>query len=469
MSPFPRTTLSRRDLVRVGMHAGAGLFALPRTLVAEWSRAAARGVSDRPYLDAALRAEHWIRSTAIDTGTGRSWPATPFDAKRGAPETTLYSGGPGVVIFYLELHAATGERRFLDEAVRGALPLAAGIPVQGSAVEQAGLYEGLAGHVFTLHAVHRASGQEELHAAALRGARLLASAARRFGDGGVAWNDVTDIISGSAGIGLTLLATRDLLGDEAIDLARRAGDHLLTLARPVTDGQRSWMMDRTFPREMPNFSHGTAGVAYFLATLSERGGERRHLDAARDGARYLRAIAVPSGNGIVIRHHQDDGAQLFYLSWCHGGAGTARLWSRLYAIDRDDAWRAAEDGAAKGIIAQGVPEQRTEGFWNNISQCCGNAGVAEYFIARYQRARNVADLDYARRQADDLLARGSVADASERWVQAENRVSPAEVAAQTGWMQGAAGVGAMLLHMDAAMRGDPRRPAAPFPDSPLNV
>jgi lantibiotic modifying enzyme len=343
------------------------------------------------------------------------------------------------------------------------------VPDPGSAVEQAGLYEGLAGHVFTLHAVHHASGREELHAAALRGARALASAARRSDDGGVAWNDVTDIISGSAGIGLTLLATRDLLGDQAIDLARRAGDHLLTLAKPVTDGQRSWMMDKTFPREMPNFSHGTAGVAYFLATLSERGGERRHLDAARDGARYLRAIAVPSGNGIVIRHHQGDGAQLFYLSWCHGGAGTARLWNRLHAIDHDDTWRAAEDAAASGIIAQGVPEKRTEGFWNNISQCCGNAGVAEYFIARYRRARNAADLAYARRQADDLLSRGSVTDDAERWVQAENRVSPADVAAQTGWMQGAAGVGAMLLHMDAAMRDDRRPPAAPFPDSPLSV
>ena len=41
----------------------------------------------------------------------------------------------------------------------------------------------------------------------------------------------------------------------------------------------------TFPREMPNFSHGTAGVAYFLATLPQHGGEARHLGAAKDGAR----------------------------------------------------------------------------------------------------------------------------------------------------------------------------------------
>ena len=50
-------------------------------------------------------------------------------------------------------------------------------------------------------------------------------------------------------------------------------------------------------------------------------------------------------------------------------------------------------------------------------------------------------------------------------MQAENRVSPADTAAQTGWMQGAAGVGAMLLHLDAAVRGDRRLRAVVFPDS----
>jgi lantibiotic modifying enzyme len=456
--------LSRRELLHSALCAGAVLPALPHALLAEWRRAVEHGATDRPYLDAALRAEHWIRSSAIDTAKGRTWPAVPGDAKRGTPESTLYSGAPGVVLFYLELHAFTGERRFLDEAVRGAVDIAAAIPESGAAVREAGLYEGLAGHVFMLQAAHRASGREEFAAAARRAAKAIAAAAKPLGDG-VAWNDVTDIISGSAGIGLALLTERDLLGDQALDLARRTGDHLVALAKPVTEGQRKWMMDPTFPREMPNFSHGTAGIAYFLATLSAHGGERRHLDAALDGARYLKAIAAPSGDGFVIRHHGDDGAQLFYLGWCHGPAGTSRLWQRLAALDRGGKWGETEDGGARGLIAQGVPEQRTAGFWNNMSQCCGNAGVAEYFLERFRRGGRADDLAYARRQADDLLRRGATDGDAERWVQAENRVSPLDVAAQTGWMQGAAGVGAMLLHLDAATRGDRRARSVVFPDS----
>jgi lantibiotic modifying enzyme len=459
------TDMTRRDLLRAGVCAGFMVPALPRALVAEWRRAVERGRTERPYLDAALRAERWLRSTAIDTADGRTWPVTSGEPKRGAPESTLYSGAPGVVLFYVELHAATGERRFLDEAVRGALEIASKIPEPGVAVVQAGLYEGLAGHVFVLQTVHRASERRELRAAAERGAKRLAAAATRAEDGSVSWSPVTDIISGGSGIGLALLTMRDLLGDQAIDHARRVGDRMVAMSLPVADGQRKWMVSPTYAREMPNFSHGTSGVAYFLAALSQQGGERKHLDAALDGARYLQSLEVPIGDGKVIRHHDGDGTQLFYLGWCHGPAGTSRLWDRLYSIDRDAKWRASEDAGARGIIAHGVPERRSEGFWNNISQCCGNAGVAEYFLTRHARTGKAEDLAYARRQVDDVLGRGTIDGDRERWVQAENRVSPNDLSAQTGWMQGAAGVGAMLLHMDAVTRGERLKRAVVFPDA----
>jgi lantibiotic modifying enzyme len=466
--------LTRREAIHACLCSAVAAPFLPRALLAAWRTEDARRPTDRPHLEAALRAEHWIRSVAIDTPAGRTWPCTPGDARRGSPELTLYSGTPGVILFYLELYAATGDRKFLDEAIRGATELATALPAAGSWVRDAGLYEGTAGHMFTLHAVANASGRSDLLDAAKRAARVVARSAdpaNRPAGTSVAETayDVTDIVSGSSGIGLALLAARDLLGDEATDSARKIGDRLLARGKRMGDGRRLWMMDDSFPREMPNFSHGTAGVAYFLATLGAQGGERAHLDAARDGARYLRSIAAKSGDGIVIRHHQDDGAGLFYLSWCHGPAGTARLYERLDAVEPGTGWRATEEALARGTIAQGVPEHRTAGFWNNISQCCGNAGVAEYFLARYARTRNPADLAYARRHADDLLLRSTVSDGAERWVQAENRGAPLDTAAQTGWMQGAAGVGAMLLRLDAAMRGDRRPRASRLPDSPYSA
>jgi hypothetical protein len=55
--------------------------------------------------------------------------------------------------------------------------------------------------------------------------------------------------------------------------------------------------------------------------------------------------------------------------------------------------------------------------------------------------------------ADDLLARATEEHGGLSWVQAENRVQPDNLEAQVGYMQGAAGVGIALLHLDAAVRG----------------
>ena len=92
----------------------------------------------------------------------------------------------------------------------------------------------------------------------------------------------------------------------------------------------------------------------------------------------------------------------------------------------------------------------------------GRATCFELFKAGHQVA-SMLDRAYS---DGDLLRLSTIEADRERWVQAENRVSPADTWAQTGWMQGAAGVGAMLLGVDGAMRDEWRPPVVVFPDSP---
>ena len=96
--------------------------------------------------------------------------------------------------------------------------------------------------------------------------------------------------------------------------------------------------------------------------------------------------------------------------------------------------------------------QRSPGFWNNISQCCGNCGVSDFFVSLHGLTAT-PHLAFARRSADDTLARATPDGDGLKWVQAENRVSPNVVLAQTGLMQGAAGVGLAMLRLDGALRG----------------
>jgi lantibiotic modifying enzyme len=287
----------------------------------------------------------------------------------------------------------------------------------------------------------------------------------------VHWNGSHDIISGNAGIGLLLLEAHRQSGDAAhLDLARRAGDRLIAVGEKGRAGL-IWYPSLSMRRNMPNFSHGTAGVAYFLATLYERTREQRFLDAALAGAAYLDAIAVRKDGGTVIHHHDEGGEELFYLSWCHGPAGTARLFHRLHRVTGDGRWREWVTSLGRGMLAAGIPERRTPGFWNNISQCCGNIGVGEYFLAmaRLEAARGGkgAGKGMIGRVVDDTLRRATSDDRGLRWVQAEHRVQPENLVAQTGYMQGAAGVGAFLLQLDAFERGAPGR--MPLPDDPFRA
>ena len=67
-----------------------------------------------------------------------------------------------------------------------------------------------------------------------------------------------------------------------------------------------------------------------------------------------------------------------------------------------------------------------------------------------------------------LLARSTVDAAGRRWIVAENRTEPEAVGAQTGMMQGAAGIGLWLLRLDAFESGreSGRAAGVTLPDSP---
>ena len=186
------------------------------------------------------------------------------------------------------------------------------------------------------------------------------------------WSDSTDIISGSAGVGLYLLWAHKQLGDAAsLELAARAGRALIAAGEPVGDGLR-WKVNAAMKRNYPNFSHGAAGVSYFLATLHQATGERAFLDASLAGARYLQSLATTTPNGGRMVFHSEPGnEQIFYLSWCHGPAGTARLYHRLGEITHDSSYAMYVDQLATATIDMKVP-QPSPGYWNNISQCCGN-------------------------------------------------------------------------------------------------
>jgi lantibiotic modifying enzyme len=413
------------------------------------------------YLDAAMEVAKWLQSVGRDTEEGRVWPIDP--EKPDEVVTHLYSGNAGVVLFFLEAYHVTQRRELLSEAQKGGDYLLATLPQRLNG-DQVGLYTGTAGVGFALIETFKATGDDRYRRGALRTIELLSEAGKPSG-AGIAWNDTTDIIAGSAGIGLFLLyAARELEHPPAKELAIRAGRHLLEEGIEEAQGVK-WAMSPSYPRLMPNFSHGTAGVAYFLATLYAGTEERAFLEAALAGGRYLRSIADTTNDACLIFHHEPDGKDLFYLGWCHGPPGTARLFYRLWTLTRDPVWMEWTAKCARAILESGIPEKNTPGFWVNHGQCCGTAGVAEFIWNMHRITKDPVYLAYAKRATGHILSEAIRDEKGMRWLHAEHRIQPDLLQAQTGYMQGAAGIGHWLLRFHEATRG--KQTTIILPDSPF--
>ena len=103
--------------------------------------------------------------------------------------------------------------------------------------------------------------------------------------------------------------------------------------------------------------------------------------------------------------------------------------------------------------------------WSYVGHASQLTQIGDFFLSYYEVTREANALAFARRMTDQILARATRDASGTRWVHAENRTQPENLAAQTGWMQGAAGIGAWLLRLDGFDRG--RAARVVLPDSPF--
>ena len=219
-------------------------------------------------LDVAIDVAKWLRSSIVASAHGPIWPDDALRPRKIS--TDIGSGVAGTVLFYLALAKVSGDSTYLVDAGLGAEYLLATLPTSPPDVEAnpkiTGLYGGLAGVGFALNEAFKATGDTRYRRGALRCVERLHTLARREGRGAT-WNGRHDILSGNAGTGLFLLyAAREMRHTPSQPLAERAGNYLLDHCVVDTAGW-IWEMGTGMEMVLPNFSHGNAGVGYFLAKL----------------------------------------------------------------------------------------------------------------------------------------------------------------------------------------------------------
>ncbi|AEF84476.1 conserved hypothetical protein [Treponema primitia ZAS-2] len=425
----------------------------------------------RDYLLGARTTAEYIRSSAVSDEKGVFWQ----DEKGQEPQIDFYNGSAGIIIFFLQLAKATGDGSYLQDALGGGnyilnelkrtnyeYPIKSKFASFHTYVENAPTFYtgGFAGVAFSLIELSKASGNRLYEQAALALTEKIAASAKPV-ESGVIWTGFSGANHDAGTIVYLLYASNHFKRLEWRTLAAEGGRAIIStgISHGVDQveykGFKNPLLRPDAPETIyPNFAYGTAGMSYALAKLYEETGDRDFLEAAEKGASYLISIASPVKDGKLIAHHlphHED--EIFYLSTCHGPAGTARLFVLLNRLTKNQKYQNFYEELIRGIIATGAPEYHSAGYWNCHSQCCGTAGILNLFIGIWIESGKKAYLDYATRAGKVLLGSAKFDGEKAVWYQAFSRTNPGKVDAVLGYSEGAAGIGAALLQLATALDG----------------
>jgi lantibiotic modifying enzyme len=276
---------------------------------------------------------------------------------------------------------------------------------------------------------------------------------------------------GSAGV---ILAAIWAGGEHADTVASTGGLALLDAADQTGDGL-DWAMAPGYPSRMPNYSHGTAGIATALAIAGTALGRADFTAAAALGARHLLAVGTLDSNGFIVPHtlpYSTRDVEPVTYNWCHGPAGTSQLFAALAHAGVDEvagrpvAWLRQQ--CLDAILSSGVPARLRPGFWDNDGRCCGTAGVGDVLLDAAQDCDDQMQagrlLKGVRIMADALAERAIRSRAGTYWRFTAHRQDPSLLPPGTSWMQGTAGIAAFLLRLARVMDNGLDAPVVDRPD-----
>jgi type 2 lantibiotic biosynthesis protein LanM len=346
----------------------------------------------------------------------------------------LYNGTAGIAVFLAAHCVVTASRLSGELALAGVSRLRKNLKSRNAArmARSVGIggATGLGSIVYALAVMATLLQDKDLLADAQAAAEL-------FTDDLIAADKQLDVIGGSAGAILGLLRLyRDTQSSDVLSRAIKCGEHLMSQRRLGPEGRRTWVGQGSGPQGLNGMSHGAAGFAYALASLSAATGREEFAHAASE------CIAFENSSYDAGRHNWPDlrggGEPFWACQWCHGapGIGLARIATaklagmdaKLLTIDIRNAVEAVERG------------------WNGQvdTLCCGTLGNIEFFCE--------AGPALERGDLRELAARRLMAVLESAAAMGDYRWNSGKRQFNLGLFRGLAGVGYTLLRqVDASL------------------
>ena len=399
----------------------------------------------RRYLDLAEAAWRWVLDQ-VRYDEGGPWiPTTPSDTEPAWDRDGMHSGVGGLAHTLAEI---SGSRAWTPEESALASAIADRLRAATPSATDVTYFDGLVSHLQCLVLL----GEEGADPCVERLLELAPAG----------WPEKNDATLGTAAILSGALTAIEAGSARGVELAAYAADGLLAEGEETPAGL-NWLfvprrlvppekLDQGRPVEMPNWSHGLAGIAGTLARAGVALGRPDLVAAARLGAEHLVTLASAESladGGLAIPRripHKPDMDE-YTWNWCHGPAGTLALFEALGAAGVSEVAGEAPasyvDRCLHSLRTSGIPERLRPGFWDNDGRCCGTAGVGTAVLPH--------DPDFAVRLADDLVDRAHVEGDRAYWRFVEHRNPEPLLPPGVGWMQGAAGIAGYLFEVSRTL------------------
>jgi hypothetical protein len=425
-------------------------------------------------LELAEEVGRWLADNTIQQPEGIAWPDDVLNS--AAISYDLASGVAGKVLYFVALYRATENPDYLDLALGGADYLVATLQdpdaFEGNP-RRASLYTGVSGIGVALMHVQEHARQAKYKNAIDKVISLLGDWGVEDVDG-LYWSDeFNDLIYGDAGTALFLSWYAEQTGDqEALDMAQRGAQFLLGQADESADG-KFWYFRRSKPFNLPNFSHGTAGVTYVLATVGTQTNDESLRLGAQAGFDYIKSIAEIEAGLLRIPYGwgSESWDELYQFGWAHGLAGTTSMFVRLQqtGIGADSAaeYERLSRYTLQHINLPGPPAPPFAEPSTPLDLRFGRAGLltlASDWAIDNTVTDNIAEL---RDKLWSHIGREAIrGERTAHWEVDAPEFMGGGRAAYTGVFHGAAGIGLAILQTHARASG--LRPYIDLPDRPIN-
>ncbi|AEF42691.1 type 2 lanthipeptide synthetase LanM family protein [Hoyosella subflava] len=391
--------------------------------------------NEASYLTMARALAERLDETMIRGDDGsRTWVAPQFVADTERLQlkplsANLYDGVAGIAVFYAALYASTQEETYRQSAIECWTTIKdeqreSPRPDAPFAYLGCGAGSGTASIMYAAVLISALLGGQKFVEDALDLALVSAPS-----------DESHDVMSGTAGLILGLLAVHAVAHDDAVlRIAAECGDMLLKSRVESSTGFRAWRS----PGDgvlLTGFSHGAAGIAYALGKLHELTADDRYLNAATEAVMYERSVfdsQVQNWPDLRPVPGRRRGVS-FEQAWCHGGPGIAL--SRLGL---------AQHGVAAEDLELGIRvAQRAVNESNRTDiLCCGRFGLVDTLLTA-GRARGLTDLV----EEAQLSATQLIEAAQARGGFSLSHLLPSGVR-QPGLFTGVSGIGYELLRLE---------------------